>query len=56
MQSLNAQHLMQIKIPFSCLKHSNLKIDDPCFLKCLFFFIKCAPFFFKTKKDLNIDD
>jgi len=41
---------------FSRLKHSNLKMDDPCFFKCSFFFIKGAPFFFKNKKDINIDD
>jgi hypothetical protein len=54
--SIDAKFKWSMFDVFSCLKHSNLKMDGPCFFQCSFFFIKGVPFFFKNKKDINIDD
>jgi hypothetical protein len=33
-----------------------LRMDNPYFFQTSFFSIKCAPFFLKIGKDINIDD
>ncbi len=57
LQSLHIQSLTQIKNVFACSKHSNLESGQVLFFfQTSFFSTKCAPFFLKIKKDLNIDD